>query len=95
MARVTVFFHGLYREKIGKDRVHLTAKTISELITKLRAIYPEIEQDIRFNKVICLVNGRNLETLAEGQPELEDFDLVSITLRDGGHIDFFPPDGGG
>ncbi len=95
MARITIFFHGIYHEKIGKERIHLNINNVEELFRELKKLYPDIEHDIRFNRVTCLINGRNIETMSGVKSNFEDFDLVSITLKDGGLIDFFPPDGGG
>lgn len=95
MARITVFFHGTIREKAGKDRIQLKINSIKELFEELKKIFPDIYEDINYNRIICLVNGQNIENLKRKDTELEDFDLVSITLKDGGLIDFFPPDGGG
>lgn len=89
MARVTIFFHGIYREKIGKERIHLNANNVEELFNELREIYPDVEQDIKFNRVTCLINGRSIETISGVKSDFEDFDLVSIMLKDGGLIDFF------
>lgn len=95
MPRITVFFHGIMREKAGKDRIQINVNSIKELFEELKNIFPDIYEDIKYNRVTCLVNGQNIENLKKNNTELEDFDLVSITLKDGGLIDFFPPDGGG
>jgi len=52
------------------------------------------ELDVKYGRIIVLVNGRNIETLMSENTKLEDFDLVGLTLKDGGMIDFFPLDGG-
>jgi len=54
-----------------------------------------LEEDIKFGRIIVLINGRNIETLLGTDTKLEDFDLVGLTLKDGGLVDFFPPEGGG
>jgi len=95
MARVTIFLHGDLREKLGIERMHLKADNVKELIEQLKEKFPNLENDIKFGRIIILVNGRNIETLLGTDTQFEDFDLVSLTLKDGGMIDFFPPDGGG
>jgi molybdopterin converting factor small subunit len=95
MARVTVFFHGATREASGKERMLLEVNTVKELFDVLGKKFPELSDDIKFGRITCLVNGRNIETLKNGGTPLEDFDLVGLTIKDGGLIDFFPPDGGG
>lgn len=95
MARVTVFLHGNLREKFGVERLHLKGDTLKDLIEELGKMFPNLKEDIKFGRLIFLLNGRNIETLLEDSTKLEDFDLVGIALKDGGMIDFFPPDGGG
>lgn len=95
MARVVVNFYGELKEKIGTDRIFIQGNTIKEILKKIKEKYPTLEEDIEYGRVILLVNGRNIETLKKEDTSLEDFDLVGVTLKDGGMIDFFPPDGGG
>ncbi len=95
MARVTIILHGEIAEKAGKNRLHLKADSIKEVFEKLKKELPFLEKDLRYNRVVCLVNGRNIETLKKENTKLEDFDLVRLTLKDGSYLDFFPPDGGG
>ncbi|BAL80886.1 MoaD/ThiS family protein [Caldisericum exile] len=95
MARVTIFLHGDLREKLGIERLYLKADTVKDLIEQLKDKFPNLEDDVKFGRLIILINGRNIETLLKEATQLEDFDLVSLTLKDGGMIDFFPPDGGG
>ncbi|HEM55184.1 MULTISPECIES: MoaD/ThiS family protein [Caldisericum] len=95
MARVTVFLHGDLQEKFGVERLHLKVDNVKELINELKDKFPKLEEDVKFGRLIILINGRNIETLLNENTKFEDFDLVSLTLKDGGMIDFFPPDGGG
>ncbi|MGC8720967.1 MAG: MoaD/ThiS family protein [Caldisericaceae bacterium] len=95
MARVTVFFHGTTREEVGKERIFLDVSTIKELFDLLGKEFPKLLEDIKYGRLTCLVNGRNIETLKGNDTELEQFDLVGLTMKNGGLIDFFPPDGGG
>lgn len=95
MARVTVFLHGDLREKLGIERIYIKADNVKELIEKLQEQFPNLEDDVKFGRLIVLINGRNIETLLGENTNFEDFDLISLTLKDGGMIDFFPPDGGG
>jgi len=95
MARVVVNFYGELKEKIGTDRIFMQGYTIKEILKKIKEKYPSLEKDIEYGRVILLINGRNIETLKKEDTSLEDFDLVGLTLKDGGMIDFFPPDGGG
>jgi molybdopterin converting factor small subunit len=94
MARVTVNLHGEIAERIFTDRVFLKGNTVKEIFKQLENLYLELVNDIRFRRVVCIINGRNIETLNGENTKLEDFDLVDITLK-GSLIDFFPPDGGG
>ena len=95
MARITVFLHGDLQEKYKKERLYLKANSVKELLDELTKIYPDLEEDIKFGRIIVLINGRNIETLLGTDTKLEDFDLVGLTLKDGGLVDFFPPEGGG
>jgi molybdopterin converting factor small subunit len=95
MARVTIALHGQVAEKAGKNKLYLTGDTVKEIMEKLKREFPFIEKEIKYNNVICMVNGRNIETLKKDDTELEDFDLLRVTLKDGSYFDFFPPDGGG
>ncbi len=95
MARVTVILHGEIAEKAGKNRLYLQGNSIKEIFEKLKKELPFIEKEMRYNRVVCLVNGRNIETLKKENTELEDFDMVRLALKDGSYFDFFPPDGGG
>ncbi len=95
MARITVFLHGALKEKFGKERIFLKASKIKDLLSELNGIYPNLEEDLKFGRIIVLINGVNIEKLLGQNTELEDFDLVSLTLNDNSMIDFFPPDGGG
>ncbi len=95
MARVIVTLHGEISEKAGTNRVYLEGDTVGDIFEKLKKKLPFLEEDLKYNRVICLVNGRNIETLKKEDTKLEDFDMLGITLKGGGFIDFFPPDGGG
>lgn len=95
MPRVTVFLHGELKEKFGKERIFLKANSVKELLEELSKMFPNLADDVKYGRIIVLVNGRNIETLMSENTKLEDFDLVGLTLKDGGMIDFFPPDGGG
>ncbi len=95
MSRITIFFHGEMREKAGKERAFFEANSIKELFAVLSERFPNLLEDMKYRRITCLVNGRNIETLKKDETLLEDFDLVGITLKDGGLVDFFPPDGGG
>ncbi|MEF3244803.1 MAG: MoaD/ThiS family protein [Caldisericaceae bacterium] len=95
MARITVFLHGDLKEKLGKERMFLKASKIEDLLSELNDIYPNLEEDLKFGRVIVLLNGVNIEKLMGQNTDLADFDLVSLTLKDNSMIDFFPPDGGG
>jgi molybdopterin synthase sulfur carrier subunit len=87
MARVTVNLHGEIAERIFTDRVFLKGNTVKEIFKQLENLYPELVNDIRFRRVVCIINGRNIETLNRENTKLEDFDLVDITLK-GSLIDF-------
>jgi molybdopterin converting factor small subunit len=95
MARVTVLLHGEVAEKAKINRLYFQGDTIKEVFDKLKEKLPFIAEDLKYDRVVCLVNGRNIETLKKENTSLEDFDLVGISLKGGGFIDFFPPDGGG
>lgn len=95
MARVTVHFHGAVREASGQERMFIEVSTIKELFDVLGKQFPKHLDDIKFGRITCLINGRNIETLKNENTPLEEFDLVGLTVKGGGLIDFFPPDGGG
>jgi molybdopterin synthase sulfur carrier subunit len=95
MARVTVNLHGEIRERLGIDRIFLSGDTVKEILEQLEKLYPDLVSDIKFGRIVCIINGRNIETLNKENTKLEDFDLIGITLKDEGLVDFFPPDGGG
>ncbi len=95
MARVTITFYSDIKEKIGKDRLFLKGNTMKEILEQIERLYPELLDDIKYGRIVCVINGRNIETLNKEETKLEDFDLVGISLKDGGLIDFFPPEGGG
>lgn len=63
MARVTVNLHGEVAEKIGTDRVFLKGNTVKEIFEQLKNLYPELINDIKFGRIVCIINGRNIETL--------------------------------
>ncbi len=95
MARVIVTLHGEVAEKAETNRLYLEGETVKDIFEKLKEQLPFIEKELKYNRIICLVNGRNIETLKKENTKLEDFDMLGITLKGGGFIDFFPPDGGG
>ena len=95
MARVTILLHGEVAEKAKMNRLYLEGETVKDIFEQLKEKLPFIEKDLKYNRVVCLVNGRNIETLKKENTKLEDFDMVRLTLKGGGFIDFFPPDGGG
>ena len=95
MAKVTVVLHGEIAEKAGKNRIYLQGNTIRDVLERVKEDLPFIEKELEYSRVICLVNGRNIETLKKENTKLEDFDMVRLALKDGSYFDFFPPDGGG
>ncbi len=95
MAKVTVVLHGEIAEKAGKNRIYLQGNTVRDVLERVKEELPFIEKELKYSRVICLVNGRNIETLKKENTELEDFDMVRLALKDGSYFDFFPPDGGG
>ena len=95
MARVTIALHGQLAEEAGRNRIFLEGETIKEIFTKLKKELPFIKKELRYNGIVCLLNGRNIEILKKEDTEIEDFDMIRLILKDGSYFDFFPPDGGG
>ena len=91
MARVTVSMFATVREAASASSVQLDARDLDELISalsdrfgkRLRRLLDESRSDPE--RLIILLNGRNIPLARSG----------SLTLADGDEISIFPPVSGG
>ncbi len=96
MARVTVRLYGEIAEKAKTTRYYMQADTVKDVFKQVTEKLPFLEKELKYHEVFCLVNSVNINDLKGEDTKLEDFDVVSLTLRkDGFILYYFPPKGHG
>jgi len=94
MARVTVRLYGEIAEKAHTTRYYMEADTVKDIFKQVIEKLPFLKKELDYHELLCLVNGVNINNLKGEDTKLEDFDVISLTLRrDGFILYYFPPKG--